>query len=181
MSKIKSYIWNDSIDASEFEEGWKSVIDEFNLNDNEWLRSMFDNRRFWIPAYFRDDPLLGILRTTSWSESANAFFGKYNMEKDTLTEFYLRFETAMDKQRQTNRLLNHECLTLLPMAETPMLLEKDAAEVYTRNIFYLVREEIKEACYTLGIKSLVCDDLVKILIVTDSLAKGKEFEVFISY
>lgn len=177
MSRIKDFVWSETIDASEFEEGWKSVIEDFGLNNNDWLTSMFENREYWIPAYFRDDPLLGILRTTSWSESANAFFGKYNMEKDTLTEFYVRFETAMDKQRQTNSRLNYECLTQLPKTETPLLIEKDAAEIYSRNIFYLVQAEIKDSCYNLGIKSMTGDDSCKVLVLTDGKAKGKEFEV----
>lgn len=179
MSKIKGFVWNENIDATEFEEGWKEVIEEHDLQNNDWLTSMYENRSYWIPAYFRDDPMCGILRTTSWSESANAFFGKYSMERDTLTEFYVRFETAMEKQRNTNKRLNYECLTQLPKTETPLLIEKDAAEIYTRDIFYMIQEEIKDGCYNVGMKSMTTVDVThKILVLTDSKLKGKEFEVF---
>ena len=34
MGKMKNVIWSSNIEAAEFEEGWKSVIKEFKLEDN---------------------------------------------------------------------------------------------------------------------------------------------------
>ena len=54
MEKIKKFIWSSSIEVDDFEDGWKSVIKEFNLEDHVWLSDMYDMRESWIPAYFRD-------------------------------------------------------------------------------------------------------------------------------
>jgi hypothetical protein len=52
---------------------WTSIINDFQLTANEWLSTRFLIRKLWIPAYFMDIPLAGVLRTTSRSESANSF------------------------------------------------------------------------------------------------------------
>ncbi|KAK9741233.1 hypothetical protein RND81_03G091000 [Saponaria officinalis] len=56
-------------------------------------------KHFWIPAYFRDMPMGGLLRTTQRSESTNSFYKRYENKFGTLVEFWMRFETAMEQQR----------------------------------------------------------------------------------
>lgn len=73
MEKIKKYIWSSTIDPEEFEEGWNSVMKEFKLEKHAWLSKMYDMRESWIPAYFRDKPMYGLIQTTSRSESENFF------------------------------------------------------------------------------------------------------------
>lgn len=53
----------------EFETKWSSINSDFGLQNNK-----YEMRQSWIPAYFVDFSLGGILRTTSRSESENAFF-----------------------------------------------------------------------------------------------------------
>nr|XP_017245299.1 PREDICTED: protein FAR1-RELATED SEQUENCE 5-like [Daucus carota subsp. sativus] len=147
LSKFKPFVWGENLDISEFEACWKSLMDEFKMTDNEWLCDMYECRHLWIPAYFKEDPLLGILRTTSWSESANSFFSHYHQPGDTLSQFYLRFETAMDKQRNINSDLNHKSNVAFPSTDTELFLEKDAAELYTREIFYKFQKQVRDACF----------------------------------
>jgi len=57
----------------DFESQWNSILIKYGLIENEWFSTKFEIRESWIPAYFMDIPLAGILRTTSRSESANSF------------------------------------------------------------------------------------------------------------
>ena len=75
---------------------------EFKLEDNDWLNEMYDIRDQWIPAYFSNIEMAGLLRTTSRSESSNSFFQHFHESGNNLVEFYSRFESAMDKQRLRN-------------------------------------------------------------------------------
>ncbi|KAK1368549.1 hypothetical protein POM88_034641 [Heracleum sosnowskyi] len=100
IEKIKKYIWSSVIEPDEFEQGWKEVIKEFKLEEHVWLSKMYDMRQSWIPAYFRDKPMYGLIRTTSRSESENYFFSQFHQCGSTLSEFYIRFESAMDKQQE---------------------------------------------------------------------------------
>ncbi|KAM3370727.1 hypothetical protein ACQJBY_018206 [Aegilops geniculata] len=70
--KFTACVWG-SETPDEFESRWSSIISEFGLEDNEWLKEKYDLRQSWIPAYFMEFSLGGILRTTSRSESENAF------------------------------------------------------------------------------------------------------------
>ncbi|KAK1411720.1 hypothetical protein QVD17_38280 [Tagetes erecta] len=74
--RICDIVWTDSLSPSEFEVGWHSVIQDFDLSDNNWLGDIYDMRESWIPAYYRDELMSGLMRTTSMSESENHFFGQ---------------------------------------------------------------------------------------------------------
>ncbi|KAK1426273.1 hypothetical protein QVD17_14943 [Tagetes erecta] len=63
--RICDIIWTDSLSPSEFEVGWYSVIQDFDLSDNNWLGDIYDMRESWIPAYYRDELMSGLMRTTS--------------------------------------------------------------------------------------------------------------------
>ncbi|KAK1353767.1 hypothetical protein POM88_052132 [Heracleum sosnowskyi] len=131
MEKIKKYLWSSIIEPDEFEQGWKEVIKEFKLKEHVWLSEMYDMRQSWIPAYFRDKPMYGFIRTMSSSESENYFFSQFHQCGSTLSEFYIRFKSAMDKQRNETKRLNHECASAKPVTVSKLFLEDDAAELYT--------------------------------------------------
>ena len=67
-------VWTDSIEPEEFERQWKLVMIEFGLTENKWIDDMFGMRSMWIPSFYRHEPMSGLMRTTSRSESENHFF-----------------------------------------------------------------------------------------------------------
>ncbi|XP_074310907.1 protein FAR1-RELATED SEQUENCE 5-like [Silene latifolia] len=64
LARFNAVVWDPDMEPSEFEEKWQKVISDFELEDNDWLTTMFDDRHHWIPAYHRDLALGCILRTT---------------------------------------------------------------------------------------------------------------------
>jgi hypothetical protein len=73
--------WNDlngcvwgSETPEEFENRWNAIMIVYSLERNEWLAHKYQIRESWIPAYFMDIPLEGVIRTTPRSESSNSFF-----------------------------------------------------------------------------------------------------------
>jgi hypothetical protein len=62
--RINSCVWA-SKSPKEFEHEWSSIISEFGLQDHDWLRNHYQIYASWIPAFFRDVFLFGILNTTS--------------------------------------------------------------------------------------------------------------------
>ncbi|KAK1414836.1 hypothetical protein QVD17_30595 [Tagetes erecta] len=63
--RICDIVWTDSLSPDEFEVGWHSVIQDFDLSDNNWVADIYDMRESWIPAYYRDELMSGLMRTTS--------------------------------------------------------------------------------------------------------------------
>lgn len=145
--KINSIVWSGTIDKNEFEAQWNALILEFQLESNDWLSSMFALRESWIPAYMTNFPRAGLIQTTSRSESQNHFFGKVTNRNMTLAQFFLNYDSAVDKQRYTQTRNDYVSRTTYPRCRTPLKIEKDAAEIFTRTMFDEVSTEIAAACH----------------------------------
>jgi hypothetical protein len=117
-------------------------MDDYGISDNDWIKDMFELRSMWIPAFYRDEPLSGLMRTTSRSESENHFFGQVSNSQLTLVEFFNHFDTAMESQRYTHRKNDHYSRYTVPDLWTNLVMESQAAQLFTRTIFHDVQEEI---------------------------------------
>ncbi|KAG5035545.1 hypothetical protein JHK87_010455 [Glycine soja] len=102
--------------SKEFELTWKAIICDFNM---------------WISTYFKDTFLVGILRTTSRSESENSLFGNYLNKNLSLVEFWMRFNSAIESQRHTELLVDNVTLNTMPELKLHSDIEKHGREVYT--------------------------------------------------
>jgi hypothetical protein len=116
--RMNSYVWG-SETPEDFVTQWTSIISDFQHTENEWLSTRFLIHKLWIPAYFMDIPLAGVLRTTSRSESANSFFNCFIHRKLSFVEFWLRFDTALECQRQEELKAHNRTLHTTPKLVTP--------------------------------------------------------------
>ncbi|KAL3633264.1 hypothetical protein CASFOL_022791 [Castilleja foliolosa] len=158
--KINEVIWSDVLEPVEFEKAWGDVITEFALNNHIWLGKIFEVRYKWIPAYFRDDPLSGLFRTTSASESVNSFFDRFLNRCSNLVEFFMQYDTALAAQRHAQDQLNSETTISIPTMKTPLPFERHAlVMIYTKKIFFEVQDAIADACFTCRILSIFDDGL----------------------
>ena len=145
--RLHRLVWSLYIGPEEFEAKWLQMITEFNLQENKWLSDMFEIRERWIPAYFKDVALCGLMRTTSRSESENSFFQNFTSRGSTLLNFMMGFESAMERQRHNQEVLDNETIQKVPRFKTKLQIERNAAKKYTRTIFLLIQDEINSAVY----------------------------------
>ncbi|XP_063938020.1 protein FAR-RED IMPAIRED RESPONSE 1-like [Daucus carota subsp. sativus] len=178
VGRLKGVVYADHLAPTEFETEWKEVIEEFKLEDNTWLSEMFAIRDQWIPAYFSGIEMAGLLRTTSRSESSNFFFQHYHESGDTLVEFYSSFESAMDKQRLINDTDDRRSQEI-PLSDSPMQIEIDASKIYTLEIYYLVREEIRSGCCHCIVEDRTKELDFSAFKIKDMLLNDKIFEVMV--
>lgn len=146
------------ITPSEFEEQWARLIEDFKLQNHKWLTKLYDMRSTWIPAYFKEMDLCGLMRTTSRSESENSFFGNFLEKMTTLVNFMLCFETSMEKQRYTQEVLDKKSTDTTPKYTTRLKIERHAAQIYSREIFNLVQIEILKSLWACSIHQLKTDE-----------------------
>nr|KAJ0206476.1 hypothetical protein LSAT_V11C500231290 [Lactuca sativa] len=73
------------------------LIKEFNLEDERWLKDIFGNKEAWVPTYFSNFPMCGLMKTTSRSESSNSFFNLYSQTENFLRNFMKNYENAIQK------------------------------------------------------------------------------------
>ncbi|XP_019173559.1 PREDICTED: protein FAR1-RELATED SEQUENCE 5-like [Ipomoea nil] len=145
--KLNAIVWNERICIDEFEAQWHLLMDEYKLTNHRWFSKIFGERENWIPAYFFDLPMSGLLRTTSRSEAENGVYGKFTRPHSSLVEFYMQFESALGTQRYRQDKLNTECEGYLPEFKTPLALERNIAREFTITIFYELQKEIEAACF----------------------------------
>ena len=129
----------------EFEDWWARIIIQYGLKDHEWFAGRFDIRSSWVPAYFRDIPLSGLLRTTSRSESANSYFSRFIGFKHALVEFWLRFDTALEDQRHKELEADNVSLHTTPVLKTSLGMEKHGSELFTHEVFEEFQQELLAA------------------------------------
>jgi hypothetical protein len=132
-ARLSSCVWS-SETPLEFEDEWSCIIYEYGLEDNEWFSTKFDQRRSWVPAYFSDIPLLGLLRTTSRSESADSFFSRLIGWKLALVEFWLRLDAALEEQRHKELEEDNITLHTIRNLKTEWVIEKHASEFFTLGV-----------------------------------------------
>ncbi|XP_035832063.1 protein FAR1-RELATED SEQUENCE 1-like [Helianthus annuus] len=107
-TRMTHVVWNDTIIPEDFETEWHSIISTFGLKNHEWLKDMYDLRFDWIPSYYHEENLTGLMCTTSRCESENYFFCQFCNPRCTLVEFFTHFETATDFQRHEHRRNDHD-------------------------------------------------------------------------
>ncbi|KAK9063915.1 hypothetical protein SSX86_017787 [Deinandra increscens subsp. villosa] len=140
---IHKLVWNLLIDKETFEERWHELLAKYDLTDHEWLSKIYEIRSEWVPAFFRDVPMSCLMKTTSRSESSNTHFKVNSSLSNTLLQFLMCFDTALDWQRNNQRKMEFETNTTTPELRTPLPIERHAAAVYTSSLFKKVQKEIK--------------------------------------
>ncbi|KAK9049373.1 hypothetical protein SSX86_031659 [Deinandra increscens subsp. villosa] len=147
-SRLHRLVWSVYMKTTTFENKWAELMEMFSLKDHEWLSIMYAKRKKWVPAYFRDIPMCGLLKTTSICESSNASFKVNSSSANTLIQFMLCFETRLENQRYRQRCADFKSSTLAYIPEKDVPIERHAFEVYTNRIFREVKNEISKGMYS---------------------------------
>ncbi|GKA95154.1 FAR1-related sequence 5-like protein [Tanacetum coccineum] len=172
--RFDKIVWNMFIEPLEFEEKWAQLIEDFGLQSHKWLKKMFNLREIWIPAYFIDSPLYGLMRTTSRSESENSFFKSFTSPGATLVSFMMSYESAMERQRYRQESLDFKTIDAAPKCITQLDIKLHAARVYTRTMFLIVQTEINEGCWNCTIQGLNIDEGCETVIIRDKKPNEKK-------
>lgn len=136
----------DSLTAHEFEEDWRKMVEKHGLGDNEWLKSLYEDRHCWAPVFVKDTFWAG-MSVTLRGESMNSFFHEYVNCKTTLQQFLREYEVIMkskhEKEVQADLASHHQSTQLI----TQIYMEQQLCKVYTIDMFKKFQEEIKALVY----------------------------------
>lgn len=180
--ELNSYVWSELIEPEVFEKGWRSIMIKYGLIGDSWFKTMFEDRHYWVPAFFRDCPMSGLVRTTYISESEN---NRYTRSRSNLLEFLMNYDHAIAAQRNSNAHMNYLDTSNLPKLDTKLALEKHAASVYSSKIFGAVKDEILAACYECRFLEIHKGNIEEYKIMDDDLEKvfdvvySKDDETFV--
>nr|XP_043625847.1 protein FAR1-RELATED SEQUENCE 6-like [Erigeron canadensis] len=138
---LKIHVY-ESIDTQEFENGWLKMMKDYNLEKNEWLCYLFNDRKRWVPIYVKKWFWAG-MSTTQRSESMNAFFDAYVNSKTSLRQFVEQYDNALKSKVEKETSADHDSLNYSYRLISGLNIEKQFHEAYTNEIFNLFQDELR--------------------------------------
>ncbi|KAG6384907.1 hypothetical protein SASPL_153729 [Salvia splendens] len=133
----------------DFEAAWRFMVQHFGVSDNEWLRSLYEDRAQWAPVYLKDTFFVG-MAAVRLGETLNPFFDKYLHKQTPLKEFLDKYELALQKKHKEEVVADTESRNSSPELKTRCSFELQLSKVYTRAIFKRFQLEVEEmySCFS---------------------------------
>ncbi|WCJ28091.1 FRS (FAR1 Related Sequences) transcription factor family [Euphorbia peplus] len=129
--------WTDE----EFDMRWWTMVTQFELQDDEWVQSLYDDRKKWVPTYLGDSFLAGI-SAIQRSESINSFFDKYIHRKMSVKEFMKQYGTILQNRYEEESIADFDTSHKQAAIKSPSPWEKQMSMIYTHTIFKKFQVEV---------------------------------------
>ncbi|XP_073138452.1 protein FAR1-RELATED SEQUENCE 5-like [Henckelia pumila] len=139
LSSIYELVY-ESQSTNEFEQGWFSMLDMYELQNNDWLIGLFRERTRWVPCFLRTSFWAG-MSTTQRSESMNSFFDGYVHSKTSLKQFVEQYERALRSKVEKEFQADFKSFSQMVPCITRFDIERHAIAVLIRNKFSVVPEQ----------------------------------------
>lgn len=138
----------DSLKPDEFEQNWVAMVNEYKLGDSEWLLSLYEERRRWVPAFVKDTfwaGMSGIQR----SDVRAPYFDRFVTSKNSLKQFLPAYEAALQARYNREFQEEHGGEFHAPLPPPPPLIsrlsmEEDFSKAYTLNMFQRFQQELQK-------------------------------------
>ncbi|KAG1327284.1 protein FAR1-RELATED SEQUENCE 6 [Cocos nucifera] len=178
ISDKLSEVVYDSLTVTDFQRGWAEMIEQFQLQDNEWLSTLYEDRSQWVPVYVKDT-FWASMSTMQKNESNSSYFDGYVTSKTSIRMFIEQYEHALRSKYEKEVQEDFRSFSTNPNLLSELEFEKQIAEVYTTNIFQEFQVEVKHLMQCI---SVIVDRNGPIVThkVTE-LAAGKKIDYKVTY
>ncbi|CAK9157160.1 unnamed protein product [Ilex paraguariensis] len=140
LSKFNKCILKSGTDE-QFEKRWWKMCDRFELRNDVWFQSLYEDRERWIPTYMRDIFLAG-MSTAQRLESITSFLDKCIQRKTTLKEFLDQYKAILQEKYEEEAKADFETWHKQPGLKSPSPFGKQMATMYTHAIFKKFQVEV---------------------------------------
>ncbi|XP_058217868.1 protein FAR-RED IMPAIRED RESPONSE 1-like isoform X2 [Rhododendron vialii] len=140
MTKFNKCIFKSSIEEK-FEKRWWKMVDGFNLKNDVWLQTLYEDRERWIPTYMRDVFLAG-MSPTQRSESLSSVFDKCMHRKTSLRDFLDQYRAILQDKCEEEAKADFDMWHKQPGLKSPSPFGKQMATIYTHAIFKKFQVEV---------------------------------------
>ncbi|KAJ1417392.1 Zinc finger, PMZ-type [Sesbania bispinosa] len=142
-------------DVGTFRNKWLELVAKFGLEENPWVAALYEKRSMWATTYLRGKFFAGF-RTTSRSEGLHSELGKFVNSRYNLSDFLQHFQRCLNHMRFKEKEDDYTSIHGEPVIQTQFeALERSAAKVYTRRVFFLFRRVLFRA------SKLIVTDIAK--------------------
>ncbi|KAL6347136.1 hypothetical protein AAG906_012717 [Vitis piasezkii] len=140
MAKFNKCIFKSWTD-DKFDMRWWKMVSRFELQEDGWFQSLYEDRKKWVPTFMGDTFLAG-MSTAQRSESINSFFDKYIHKKITLKEFVKQYGLILQNRYEEEAIADFDTWHKQPALKSPSPWEKQMSTVYTHAIFKKFQVEV---------------------------------------
>ncbi|XP_066334046.1 protein FAR1-RELATED SEQUENCE 5-like [Miscanthus floridulus] len=134
---------NNSLIVEEFKRLWKRMIEERNLQGNNYFSKMGEMRKRFIPVYYKND-FFPFIQTTSRSEATNARFKDNVGPTYSIISFLKEYNRIVDTINRAEKLEDNYSKQKRPKEYIfGYRIEQQAQQLYNRNIFKKFQLQLK--------------------------------------
>lgn len=171
-----------SLRPEEFEAAWEDTVQRYRIRDHEWIQTLYEDRKRWVPAYLKEVFLAGMFPLQE-TEVAPSFFEGY-LDKDTpLKEFSVKYGQALQANQDREALADMESqnsgFSLKPRCSFTFQLSK----LYTNEMLSKFGREVEGMYSCFGANQINVDGPIITYMVREqvevdgSRRETKDFEV----
>ncbi|KAG8380098.1 hypothetical protein BUALT_Bualt07G0158300 [Buddleja alternifolia] len=140
MEKLNKCIYR-SWGEEQFEKRWWKLIDRFDLREDEWIQALYEDRKFWVPAFMRGVSFAR-LSEASRCENLNSFFDRYIHMETSLVDLIGKYKSILEDRYEEEAKANFDAWHETPELKSPSPFEKQVLFVYTHEIFKKIQVEV---------------------------------------
>uniref|UniRef100_A0A1J3DFE4 Protein FAR1-RELATED SEQUENCE n=1 Tax=Noccaea caerulescens TaxID=107243 RepID=A0A1J3DFE4_NOCCA len=129
--------WTDE----QFERRWSKMIGKFELNENEWVHSLFRDRKKWVPHYFHRISLAG-MSGPQRSGSMASHFDKHMNSEATFKDFFDLYMNFLQYRCDLEAKDDLESQSKQPILRSSLAFEKQLSLIYTDAAFKKFQAEV---------------------------------------
>jgi zinc finger SWIM domain-containing protein 3 len=126
-------------EVDEFIAAWNDMLKAYNLEDNEWLHTLFKSKEKWALVYGRQTFCADMI-STQRSESLNAMLKRYLHVRLDLLDFFKHYERAVDDRRHAELDSDFYASQTTPKVPRVRMLMQTSKE-YTPAMFEIFKGE----------------------------------------
>ncbi|XP_057806580.1 protein FAR1-RELATED SEQUENCE 1-like [Salvia miltiorrhiza] len=116
------------------------MLDKYALKENDWLKRLFNLKEKWALVYGRQ-MFCADMTTTQRSESVNSVVKRYVNYKHKFLEFFKHFQRLLDDRRYEEIKADFKASTSVPHLTYPVQILKQAAGIYTPEVYKIFEQE----------------------------------------
>ncbi|XP_045087321.2 protein FAR1-RELATED SEQUENCE 5-like [Aegilops tauschii subsp. strangulata] len=130
-------IVDNSLTVEEFETQWQEMIEKYQVHHIKYFNDMWENRKKFIPVYFKDK-FFPFIQTTARSEGTNSLFKKGVGAKFSATSFLREYDRILDVVHDREEECDHVSRNKKVAQKafwSKYSIERQAHELYNIGIF----------------------------------------------
>lgn len=161
----------------EFESRWESLLAQYDLHENPWLKTLYMLRRKWSHCFCENIFSAGI-QSVQGCQSISHFLQSLTSKTMTPLQLVQQYSKVAEQQRRKELYEDFHCNEGAPATILRSnAIEKEAAKIYTCSMFKLFQEELL-GCLSVAVETIPGDGITTKFRLTDDSNKKKKIVEF---